>query len=315
MPSLYALYLSVGAKANVDPGLVAGMWGLTDDAVRRRLEVEAFGETLTGLELIQNLRVGDIIFAGSGGPQPRVPRGGWDNQSLREVLTWRVTRPYFYETDQVWPTLKRRPEETFPHRFGIAQVAQDAGVTAAEINRFTMRQFHYSANIGGLPVPVSFDIPLVEDVGALVGEETEDPAVLLLDGNLDAITISAFRREQRKLRSAIFADSLSSTCDLCGRSYPTSCLRAAHIKRRSVCSDLERHDLANVMKACTLGCDHLFELGFIRIGNDGKIIANDGDKTTGDLREHLQALAGRICTAYSRANARYFAWHAENATL
>lgn len=312
MSNLYALYLSVGAKANVEAGLTAGVWGLTDDAVRRRLEVEALGETPTGLELIQDLQIGDIILAGSGGPQPRVPRGGWDGESLREVLTWRVTRPYFHETSQVWPTLKRRPEEVFPHRFGIEQVAQDAEVTAAEINRLTMRQFHYSANIGGLPVPVSFDIPLVEAVEALAGDETEDPAILLLDGNLDSVTISAFRREQRKLRSAIFAGGPSGTCDLCGRSYPISCLRAAHVKRRSVCSDPERRDLANVMKACTLGCDHLFELGLIRVGTDGKIIA-DGEGTTGDLREHLQGLSGRICTAYDQASARYFAWHAENA--
>jgi hypothetical protein len=45
--------------------------------------------------------------------------------------------------------------------------------------------------------------------------------------------------------------------------FPVDLLVAAHIKRRSLCSETERRDLHNVaMLACKFGCDALFEEGY-----------------------------------------------------
>jgi hypothetical protein len=50
------LYLSRSARANVEQGLDAGRWGLTDEAVQRRLEW--LSQPTTGLEILQFLQLG-----------------------------------------------------------------------------------------------------------------------------------------------------------------------------------------------------------------------------------------------------------------
>ena len=100
-------------------------------------------------------------------------------------------------------------------------------------------------------------------------------------------------------------------CALCGHQYPLRFLVAAHIKKRSVCTDDERRDLRHVaMLACTFGCDALYEAGWITVGLDGRIRAIPPDTApAGRLRDHLQQLAGRQCQAHSQASEPYFAWH------
>jgi hypothetical protein len=83
------------------------------------------------------------------------------------------------------------------------------------------------------------------------------------------------------------------------------------VKRRSVCTEQERLDLANIMVACTLGCDHLFELGYIYVDTDGAIRLAEKVSQTAALAEAAGELEGRRCSAHQESSAKYFDWHRE----
>ena len=134
-----------------------------------------------------------------------------------------------------------------------------------------------------------------------------DPEFAVLDGTASV----RVRREQAQLRSILADGRELAGCALCGHQYPLRFLVAAHIKKRSICTDDERRDLRHVaMLACTFGCDALYEAGWITVGPDGCIKAITPDAApAGRLRDHLQQLAHRHCHAHSQASEPYFAWH------
>jgi hypothetical protein len=138
---------------------------------------------------------------------------------------------------------------------------------------------------------------------------SSDPQFAVLDSNASV----KVRREQALLRSMLASGRELASCALCGHEYPLRFLIAAHIKKRSLCTDDERRDLRHVaMLACTFGCDALYEAGWITVGPDGRIQAIPPDTVTaGRLRDHLHQLAGQQCRAHNYASEPYFAWHRE----
>jgi hypothetical protein len=307
--TLYALYLSRAARENLSIGLTEGRWGLTDDAVSRSLT--QLQPPRTGLEVLKELEVGDLVLAASGGPQPRVKRGGWAAETLQEGSLWRVTQGYYYDTSRPWPAPPNRPTESYPHRFGIEEVEVLHDVDRGSIELVGMDAMHYSANIGGLPVPVLHGAPVVSTVGPPEPGETDDPGILVLGGDLDATALTSVRREQRKLRKMLLGAASTAECSLCGRDLPVDCIRTAHIKKRSECSEQERRDPENIMCACTLGCDHLFELGYVYVDGAGVTRAVARANAPAALSAAVAALEGRICTAHTGSSGPYFAWHRE----
>jgi hypothetical protein len=137
----------------------------------------------------------------------------------------------------------------------------------------------------------------------------EDPAILLLDGATDSETMAKVRVEQQKLRLKLLGKKRSAKCALCSRELPVTLLRAAHIKKRSECTDEERAQLDNVMLACAMGCDYLFELGFVYIDTEGIIRRTPGRETTPDLDSLIAALERRLCPAHAESSETHFAWH------
>jgi hypothetical protein len=113
------------------------------------------------------------------------------------------------------------------------------------------------------------------------------------------------------LRSMLADGRELADCALCGDQYPLRFLVAAHIKKRSICTDDERRDFRHVaMLACTFGCDALYENGWITVGPDGRIEVIPLDTAPrGRLRDHLQQLAGEHCRAHSQSSEPYFDWH------
>ncbi|ODT04877.1 MAG: hypothetical protein ABS52_01610 [Gemmatimonadetes bacterium SCN 70-22] len=86
---------------------------------------------------------------------------------------------------------------------------------------------------------------------------------------------------------------------------------AAHIKPRSRCSAAEKKRVDdNVMGVCVLGCDALFERGIVYVQQDGKVQSAASGALTQSLTEHVSKLVGRVCTAWTPASERFFAWHA-----
>ena len=63
------------------------------------------------------------------------------------------------------------------------------------------------------------------------------------------------------------------------------------------------------MRACTLGCDHLFEMGYVLVDADGTIQQGPVTPTTADLDGAVNRIVGRGCTAHSRDSELYLEWH------
>lgn len=118
------------------------------------------------------------------------------------------------------------------------------------------------------------------------------------------------RGEQTRLRRRLFGSELLATCALCARDLPVSLLVTAHIKRRADTTNAERSREDIVMAACSLGCDSMFELGYVTVARDGTI--EKGPRRTPmtvDLELAVEAIVGRTCGAWSSSTERYFAYH------
>lgn len=148
-----------------------------------------------------------------------------------------------------------------------------------------------------------------------------DDQTLPFDGPLSRPAAGSTRVEQSALRARLFGTATHGNCALCGRRYPVEFLRAAHIKRRSLCSEAEKRDLPNIaMPACVFGCDALFEAGHLAVDHTGTVVGNHHDddletRTSSDtsaMHDYLTTVAGSTCSAFTRDSADYFAWHHHN---
>jgi hypothetical protein len=149
--------------------------------------------------------------------------------------------------------------------------------------------------------PATVTLTTVDEV------EARDPEFAVLDSTASV----KIRKEQGVLRDILADGRELADCALCGHQYPLRFLVAAHIKKRSVCTDDERRDLRHIaMLACTFGCDALYEAGWITVGSGGRIEPVLPDTApAGRLRDHLQQLTGRHCQAHNPASEPYFDWH------
>jgi hypothetical protein len=149
------------------------------------------------------------------------------------------------------------------------------------------------------PVRVTLDPPTAPDIAT-------DPHF----GTLDRTAQVKIRVEQSYLRDQLADGRESAPCALCGHTYPLRFLVAAHIKKRSLCTDDERRDVRNVaMLACTFGCDSLYEAGWISVDDTGQVLVADDPGFPGRLAEHLAHLRTRRCTAHNPTSEPYFDWH------
>lgn len=151
-------------------------------------------------------------------------------------------------------------------------------------------------------------------LGLTRDEEYREP----LSGNgfdeTDIETLTFRRAEQNALRASLLAHG-PPRCVMCHRVLPEQLLVAGHIKLRRACSEQERNDLPNVaMMICLLGCDALYERGYIAVDNEGIVIAATGPETEA-LESVLESLAGNACLRFDEATAGHFGWHRANTIL
>jgi hypothetical protein len=307
----FLLYVPKHAVSNIEIAVREGVWGEPHDAAENLLS--HLTPPRTGRDVLGELRVGDLVLAAGNGPTPRVPKGGWSGVVIGDAVIWKVTEPYHYSETSIWPVPAKSPTEKYPHRFGIEEVGRLQGVDRSIVGVEGMDALWYSANNRSVVLPPVADAPLPE---VILGVEADDPELrrVLADlgESLDAPTVANYRREQSKLRYELFGTRAVDTCALCGRELPVGLLHAAHIKRRSKCTDGERLELANVMRACTLGCDHLFELGCIYVDATGEIRRGKTKLATAALDAAVARLAGTRCSAHTDASEPYFEWHRNN---
>jgi hypothetical protein len=131
-------------------------------------------------------------------------------------------------------------------------------------------------------------------------------------GGTDKPITGTFRREQRALRQHLIGTKKSGKCGICGKTLSSNLLVASHIKPRNECTEKERVDPSVVMLACVLGCDSLFDKGFIYIDQNGVIKVSSKSDGYPDLSQFVSAIDGQVATAFSESAKHYFAWHERN---
>jgi hypothetical protein len=126
---------------------------------------------------------------------------------------------------------------------------------------------------------------------------------------LDSEYLAKRRKEQAFLRNNLFGTSQACLCVICNRSYPVGFLVAAHIKKRSNCTEDEKRDFNNIVTSmCKLGCDDLYEKGYIGV-EDGTVVRLKGSDVTDGLIEDIDKIVGNKCSAWNDSTKGYFEWH------
>lgn len=127
----------------------------------------------------------------------------------------------------------------------------------------------------------------------------------------DAAALTRLRAEQADLRRFLIAGRTMADCSMCGAPYPVRLLIAGHIKPRSLCTEDQRRDFRSAaMLICMMGCDPLFEWGYIRVDETGKI--RTGRKPdTAAVSEAITNLVGKECLAFNSHTAPAFRDHFE----
>jgi hypothetical protein len=78
------------------------------------------------------------------------------------------------------------------------------------------------------------------------------------------------------------------------------------------CTEKQRRDAENVVfPLCMLGCDALYEQGFVSVNCEGKVVATARPSLPVKLKRRLEQIDGRRCDAWTKTNKDYFAWHYE----
>lgn len=123
----------------------------------------------------------------------------------------------------------------------------------------------------------------------------------------DEKTLTTIRLEQAHLRKNLLRGRQTAPCAVCGEQFPARLLIAGHIKPRPECSEEERLDFEhNAMLTCALGCDALYEWGYIVVDAKGRITAGQPAETP-RIEAAVEALVGRNCTAFTESTAESFA--------
>jgi len=126
--------------------------------------------------------------------------------------------------------------------------------------------------------------------------------------DLDINSVTKKRKEQSFLRAHLINGRAIGNCVICKNDFPLDMLIAAHLKKRSKCSIEEKKDFDNVAALmCKVGCDDLYEKGYISI-IDGRVIKNERCITTDILDTVISQLIDNKVTNWLGSK-KYYEWH------
>lgn len=145
----------------------------------------------------------------------------------------------------------------------------------------------------------------------IVSEEEYKQVVQEIDRTmpLDADGRARLRKEDGFLRDQLFRGKVIEECGICGRTFPTQFLQAAHIKDRWHCTTEERLDYENIaMPLCKMGCVELYRRNYVTV-IDERVAVTRARVDSRDLKGMLVRIQGRVCPWF-RGSRKYFEWHA-----
>ncbi|KAM9863703.1 hypothetical protein ACI1US_00402 [Leucobacter sp. BZR 635] len=292
MSNSYAIYVPLGGggPTNLAAGIEAGTWGWRDDLSPKHTEA------------LREIREGDLVVIASGVPNLRVPPGQLTDSTFRVLHALKIIRGFFVSAAPLWPDEVQAGSVIYPHRIGFEVIGSSVNAHASTPR--LAEALRLSGNTRGRLVNVLETILPTQTTGVAA---TGRVAPNFTAGSLDAVTTVTTRKEQTALRKYLFDGVIGARCALCGKELPVGLLRTAHIKPRNECSDTEKRDLDNVMSACTLGCDELFERGYLTVDAGG--IVQTAFTGFTDLASSVGSLQSRVCSAFGPESKPYFAWH------
>ncbi|XID75025.1 hypothetical protein ACF3NA_00095 [Alkanindiges sp. WGS2144] len=148
----------------------------------------------------------------------------------------------------------------------------------------------------------------IDCIGSSNVEEELKKAIL--NTNLDVESKTKRRIEQTLLRSFLLQGKPFGKCVICDNELPENMLVAAHIKKRSECTNHEKLDFSNIASLmCKLGCDDFFEKGYVFI-KEGLVTRNLNVRTTIRLEEALSKIDGNQVKNWKNSRI-YYQWHAK----
>jgi len=223
---------------------------------------------------------------------------------------------YIFDNEELarhlWGTDK--DGNTWTHMFAV-DYPVELDITYEQLNEAIgdkLNNKHQGFRVLNEEKSVAFIEEFIDNRGPIGENISREEFVLIIDGDLDTSTTTTRRKEQRHLKDNLFGNSQVSYCCICGLELPVELLRAAHIKKRTNCTRKEKLDYNVVMPACILGCDSLYEDGWIVVDSDGIIQKGRGrGKITSDLNMKVSKLTGTICQDFKPENSDYFRWHFE----
>lgn len=254
-------------------------------------------------ELIKDMRKGDVVF-NYFGPYVRavsVVTEKWRDSPRPDGFEKQVD-----ETDQGW-LVRTHPlaQNLQLHReraAGITSAGEPGPFNAAGkpqqryISALTAEEGQQLLAEAGVPAPQSSATSLRGLPGSAWGADEPDKK-----------TLTTIRLEQAHLRKHLLRGRLTAACAICGENYPARLLIAGHIKPRPDSNEEERMDYqANAMLTCALGCDALYEWGYIVVGPKGQIQPGQPAETP-RIEDAVEHLVGRHCTAFDERTAEAFA--------
>ncbi|SDS89134.1 hypothetical protein SAMN04489743_1131 [Pseudarthrobacter equi] len=150
-----------------------------------------------------------------------------------------------------------------------------------------------------------------DDLSDLAADNDEDEADAVIVVGADGTVVVKLRAEHNQLKKHLFGGKQDGECALCGKLLPKGLLVTSHIKKRAECSPVERVDKRVVMAACALGCDAVFERGYIKVNPAGVIEVGPRQAATEHLSAFVADLVGKKVAAFGPHTAKYFAWHSK----
>lgn len=139
--------------------------------------------------------------------------------------------------------------------------------------------------------------------GRVSGEDVFERAALKVAAG-DKLVVGRARREQSKLRRFLLDGSEQGECLMCGRILPADLLVAAHIIPRTKSTRAQKGSSDNVALMCSLGCDSLFEEGYIEVKRG--LIREQAHHDFSSVRSALVPLVGRRVAAPGSKREEYF---------
>jgi hypothetical protein len=308
------VYVGHKARKNLGTGIRESVWGWKAETA----------EGKANLPVLQSLREGDYLVLGFLG-LGRISAEEARDRTVSRLFVTRLTGGLYQDHVPVWE------DDPYPYRVPLDLLDVWKDVTREDLGDEAWEALRLSASGKGAARPPVNEDSFMERLlseslkeweqelaragkGADAPGDPEDPADA---ANLDLPPVTdrpayvLARTEQKALRRRKLAGKSEVSCDLCQLLLPKRLVHTAHIKRRSVSSHEERGDLNNVMFACVLGCDSLFEHGYVYVAADGSI--HPAEQSAGNpALETAVARLGDTCTAHTDASADYFAWHRHN---